>query len=138
MPITITVNFIKPVINHSIKFNINMDTNEIKIIDGKFEYLGKVYDCKYLIERDKKNILREADESHKDEFDELYDRDTLAPLNCRVYLDNNDRIVYVMIIYTVDYRDGKCKRTACGDYYPMCDLGNNKLFPHPYQASICW
>ena len=116
-----------------------MYTNEIEIIDGKFEYLGKVYDCKYLIERDKKNILREADESHKDTFDELYDRNTLAPSKCRVYFDYNDNIVYLMIIYTVDYRDGKCKRTACGDYYPVCNnFGENTLFPHPYQASICW
>ena len=115
-----------------------MNTNDIEIIDGKFEYLGKVYDCKYLIERDKKNILREADESHKDTFDKLYYRDTLSPLKCRVYLDNNDKIVYLMIIYTVDYRDGKCKRTACGDYYPECNFGENVLFPNPYQASICW
>lgn len=27
-----------------------MNTNDIKIIDGKFEHLGKEYDCKYLIE----------------------------------------------------------------------------------------
>jgi len=40
-----------------------MNINDIAIINGKFEYLGKEYDCKYLIERDKKNILREADES---------------------------------------------------------------------------
>ena len=55
--------------------------------------------CYGSIERDKKNILREADESHKDTFDKLYYRDTLAPLKCRVYLDNNDKIVYLMIIY---------------------------------------
>lgn len=115
-----------------------MNTNDIEIIDGKFEYLGKEYDCKYLIERDKKNILREADESHKDEFDKLYDRDTLTPLKCRVYLDDNDKIVYLMIIYSVDYREGNCMRTACGDYYPECNFGGNTLFPHPYQASICW
>lgn len=115
-----------------------MNINDIEINDGKFEYLGKVYDCKYLIERDKKNILREADESHKDEFDKLYYRDTLAPLKCRVYLDDKDNIVYLMIIYTVDYREGNCRRTACGDYYPLCDLGNHNLLPHPYQASICW
>ena len=115
-----------------------MNINDIEIIDGKFEYLSKEYDCKYLIERDKKNILREADESHKDEFDKLYDRNTLAPLKCRVYLDDNDNIVYLMIIYTVDYREGNCKRTACGDYYPVCNFGGNVLFSHPYQASICW
>lgn len=115
-----------------------MNTNDIKIIDGKFEYLGNEYDCKYLIERDKKNILREADESHKDEFDKLYDRNTLTPLKCRVYLDNNDKIVYLMIIYTVDYREGNGRRLACGDYYPECNYGRNVLFPHAYQASICW
>lgn len=115
-----------------------MKTDDIEIIDGKFEYLGKVYDCKYLIERDKKNILREADESRKDRFDELYDRDTLAPSKCRVHLDDNDKIVYLMIIYTVDYRERNSRRTACGDYYPVGDFGENVLFPHPYQASICW
>lgn len=116
-----------------------MNTKDIEIIDGKFEYLGNEYDCKYLIERDKKNILHEADESHKDEFDKLYDRDTLEPLKCRVYLDYNGKIAYLMIIYTVDYRDSEeGKRTACGDYYPECNFGKNTLFPHPYQASICW
>lgn len=119
-----------------------MNKNEIEIIDGKFEYLGKEYDCKYLIERDKKNILSEADESHKDTFDKLYDRDTLTPSKCRVYLDNNDKIMYLMIIYTVDYREGKSKRLACGDYYPVISFDENPqfhtLFPDPYQASICW
>ena len=115
-----------------------MNKIDIEINDGKFEYLGKEYDCKYVIERDKKNILREADESHKDTFDNLYDRDTLAPLKCRVYLVDNDKIVYLMIIYTVNYREGNSRRTACGDYYPECNFGGNALFPHPYQASICW
>lgn len=115
-----------------------MNKNEIVIIDNKFEYLGKEYDCEYLIERDKKNILREADESHKDTFDELYDRGTLAPSKCRVYLDDAGKIMYLMIIYTIDYREGKSKRLACGDYYPECNFGENALFPHPYQASICW
>ena len=121
-----------------------MNKNDIEIIDGKFEYLGKEYDCKYLIERDKRNILREAETSHKDTFDELYDRNTLEPLKCRVYLDDNDKIVYLMIFYTIDYSKGNgrrfayCKRIACGDYYPECNFGENALFPHPYQASICW
>ena len=115
-----------------------MNKHEIVIIDNKFEYLGKEYDCKYLIERDKKNILREADESHKDDFDRLYDRDTLAPSRCRVYLDDNDKIVYLMIIYTIDYRERKSKRLACGDYYPAVNFGENTLFHHTYQASICW
>ena len=113
-----------------------MQNEEITINNSKFEYLGNTYDCKYIIERDKENILREADESHKDLFDRLYYRNTLAPLKCRVYLDNKDKIVYLMIIYTIDYRVGNSRRLACGDYYPVNE--GYTIYPHPYQASICW
>lgn len=115
-----------------------MNKNDIEIIDGKFEYLGKEYNCEYLIERDKKNILREADESHKDAFDEVYDRNTLVPSKCRVYLDDNNNIVYLMIIYTIDYKYIKSKGFACGDYYTKSNFAKNTILPHPYQASICW
>ena len=113
-----------------------MKTNDIKITDGKFEYNNKTYDCKHIIKRDKKNILREADESHKEEFDRLYDRNTLRPLKCRVYLDTADNISCVMVIYKVDYREGNSSRLACGDYYPVGD--GETIYPHPYQSSICW
>ena len=114
-----------------------MKTNDIAITDGKFEYNNKTYDCKHIIKRDKKNILREADESHKEEFDRLYDRNTLRPLKCRVYLDTADNISCVMVIYKVDYREGNSARLACGDYYPVWD-DVTTIYPHPYQSSICW
>ena len=114
-----------------------MKTTDIKITDGKFEYNNKTYDCKHIIKRDRENILREADENHKEEFDRLYDRNTLAPLKCRVYLDTTGTISCVMIIYNVDYRDGTAARLACGDYYPVWD-DEKTILPHPYQSSICW
>lgn len=113
-----------------------MKTADIEITDGKFEYNNKTYNCKYIIKRDKENILREADESHKESFDRLYDRNTLVPIKCRAYLDTTGNISCVMIIYTVNYREGNSARLACGDYYPVGDTDN--IYPHPYQSSICW
>lgn len=106
------------------------------INNSKFEYLGNTYDCKYIIERDKENILREADCSHKDEIDKLYDRETLTPIKCKVYTDSADNIAFVMVVYKIDYRDGCGARLACGDYYPVNE--GYTIHPHPYQASICW
>lgn len=117
-----------------------MVTEDIEIIGGKFEHLGKTYDCTYLIERDIKTITREAEDSHKGVLDSLYKRETLQPSKARVYIDDKGSIVYLMLVYTIDYKESRLKRTACGDYYPVSDRDktNLLLFPHPYQGSICW
>lgn len=117
-----------------------MVTTDIEIIGGKFEYHGKTYDCSYLIKRDIKTITREAEDTHKGVLDNLYKRDTLQPSKARVYIDGNGTIVYLMIIYTIEYKEGRTRRTACGDYYPVSDRDESGLllFPHPYQGSICW
>ena len=117
-----------------------MITENIEIVGGKFEHLGKTYDCSYLIERDIKTITREAEDSHKGVLDSLYKRETLQPSKARVYIDSKGSIAYLMLTYTIDYKDSTVKRTACGDYYPVSDSDETDilLFPHPYQGSICW
>lgn len=117
-----------------------MITENIEIVGGKFEHLGKTYDCSYLIERDIKTITREAEDSHKGVLDSLYKRETLQPSKARVYIDSKGSIAYLMLTYTIDYKDSTVKRTACGDYYPVSDRDETDLllFPHPYQGSICW
>jgi len=108
---------------------------EYPIKDNGFEYSGKHYDCRFAIKRDVKMILQEAETSHKDTFDELYDRNTLRPDKIRICVDENNVHIYGMIIYLIDYKDNSWKRSACGGYYPFWD---KVLFPHPYQESICW
>lgn len=116
-----------------------MNKITLEIINGKFTYNLNTYDCSPLIERDKRNILREAEETHKGVIDSLYIQESLQPYRCRAYTDNNGNIIYLMIIYTITYKEGKnLNRTACGDYYSFTDRTNGKLFPHPYQGSICW
>lgn len=116
-----------------------MNHTEERIVSGCFTYNGREYDCNYLIERDKQVILREADDSHKEAFDKLYIRESLEADRCRIYADENDNIIYLMIIYTIKYRDCNSKRTACGDYYPFYVGDGGKLLPpHPYQGMICW
>ena len=115
-----------------------METIEVKIKDYAFEYAGRKYDCNMAILRDKKQIIREAEISHKDVFDE-YDRYSLRPNNVRLFLDNNNNPMFGIIIYTIMNTKDKYGRTACGDYYPVnSDLLRLMLLPHPYQASICW
>jgi hypothetical protein len=115
-----------------------MIQEDYPIIDGHFEYDGKTYDCTIAIERDIKVILQEAETSHKDSFDELYNRDSLVPYKVHIYLDKEDKPVFGVIIYLIEYKeykDSNLKRTACGGYYPFW---GNVLLPHPYQESICW
>lgn len=105
------------------------------IRNNRFEYLGNHYDCQLAIESDIKMILREAEATHKDSFDTLYDKDTLKPSFIRIFVDANNVPIYGMIIYSISYRIGSNSRSACGNYYPVKDF---YLQPHPFQASICW
>ena len=109
---------------------------EYPIKDNGFEYLGKHYNCQFAIKRDIKMILQEAETSHKDDFDKLYDRNTLRPDKIRIFVDENDTPVYGIIIYLIDYKNG-ISRCACGGYYPF-EFDRSSLMPHPYQESICW
>ena len=111
---------------------------EYPIKDNGFEYLGKHYDCQFAIKRDVKMILQEAETSHKDVFDELYNRDSLTPVKVRLFIDDRGEPIYGMIIYTIDYKNQNVKRTACGNYYPVWTLSELALMPHPYQGSVCW
>ena len=75
------------------------------IKDNGFEYLGKQYDCEHAIERDIKMILQEAETSHKDNFDRLYDKNTLRPDKIRIFVDEDNVPIYGMIIYLIDYKE---------------------------------
>ena len=112
----------------------------IPVRDGKFEYKGRTFDCSYLIERDKEVILREADSSHADTFDKLYDRNSLKAVKAKLNIGRNGDIETVMIGYTIDYKaPDTSHRLACGDYYPFYLLrGDTLFFQSNYQGSICW
>ena len=110
---------------------------EYPIKNNGFEYLDKHYDCQFAIKRDVKMILQEAETSHKDTFDKLYDRNTLRADKIRIFVDNNNVPIYGMIIYLIDYKDQNNSRYACGGYYRF-EFDNSVLLPHPYQESICW
>ena len=110
---------------------------EYPVKDNGFEYLGKYYDCKFAIKRDVKMILQEAEASHRDTFDELYDRNTLRPDKIRIFVDKHDVPIYGIIIYLIDYKEQNNSRYACGGYYRF-EFDNSALLPHPYQESICW
>ena len=112
-----------------------MIQEDYPIINGHFVYDGKSYDYTPVIERDIKMILQEAETSHKDSFDELYNKDSLKADRVHIYLDKEDKPVFGMVIYLIEYKDGSCKREACGGYYP---IWQKLLMPHPYQESICW
>jgi hypothetical protein len=107
------------------------------IKDNGFEYLDKHYNCQFAIKRDIKMIIQEAEASHGDTFDKLYDRNTLRADKIRIFVDGDDVPIYGMIIYLIDYKDGNGSRYACGGYYNF-KFGNSILCPHPYQESICW
>ena len=111
-----------------------MIQEDYPIINGHFVYDGKSYDCTPVIERDIKMILQEAETSHKDSFDELYDRKSLKANNVRLFFENG-QLSYGMVLYTIHNKVDNYERAACGGYYPFWD---NKLLPHPYQESICW
>ena len=110
---------------------------EYPIKDNGFEHLGKYYDCQFAIKRDVKMILQEAETSHKDTFDKLYDRSTLRPDKIRIFVDENNVPICGIIIYLIDYKEEHKSRYACGGYY-IFELNNSVLYPHPYQESICW
>lgn len=92
-------------------------------------------DVRLAIERDTEMIIREAEISHKDNFDEFYDRDLLKPDKVRLFFDGNKSPIFGMVIYKIHQKKDDYWRSACGGYYPIY---KNKLFPHPYQESICW
>jgi len=112
-----------------------MKEKEYSIVNDSFEYNGKTYDCSYAIKRDIKMILSEAEESHKDSFDKLYDRQSLKADKVSIVLDEEDKPVFGMVIYLINYKNENSRRFACGGYYPFWETA---LFPHPYQESICW
>ena len=111
---------------------VNLET--IGMSSNIFEYRGEKYDCQVAIETDIELILRNAEISHKEDFEQLYDKDSLKPDKVKLYMDNNQNPMYCMIIYTINYKNN-ISRLACGNYYPIHD---NKIYPHPFQASICW
>lgn len=108
---------------------------EISIDSNEFVYNGVTYDIELAVNKDKKLIIDEANESHKESFEELYDTDSLSPNYVRLFLNEKDEIVYAMVIYVIRYKNADNGRYACGNYYPIY---KNYLAPHPYQASICW
>lgn len=112
-----------------------MTQEEYPITNEYFKCDGKTYNCGYAIKRDLEMIIQEAETSHKDSFDELYDKDSLKPDKVRIYLDENGTPVFGMVIYLINYKNENCQRFACGGYYPFWEKA---LFPHPYQESICW
>lgn len=116
---------------------VTIKEEEYPIKDNEFKYLGKHYDCQLAIKRDVKMIIQEAETSHKDTFDELYDRNTLRADKIRVFMDGDNVPIYGMIIYVIDYKDKSISRYACGGYYRF-EYNNSVLLPHPYQESICW
>lgn len=110
---------------------------EYPIKNNGFEYMGNHYDCHYAIERDVKMILQEAEISHKDTFNELYDRNTLRADKIRIFVDEDDVPIFGMIIYLIYNKKENYRRYACGGYYRF-EFDNSVLLPHPYQESICW
>ena len=79
----------------------------------------------------------EAETSHKNNFNEFYDRNTLRPDKIRIFVDKDNVPIYEIIIYLIYYRDGNNSRYACGGYYRF-EFDNSMLLPHPYQESIRW
>lgn len=112
-----------------------MESVECPIINDCFEYNERMYDCGCAIERDIKMILQEAETSHGDSFDKTYDRQSLKANRVRIFLDEEGKPVFGMVIYAIEYKDEIWKRSACGGYYPFWE---GKLFPHFFQESICW
>lgn len=110
---------------------------EYPINNNGFEHGGNHYDCQRAIKRDVKMILKEAETSHKDTFDELYDRNTLRADKIRIFVDEDNIPIYGMIIYLIDNKKENYSRFACGGYYKF-EFDNSMLLPHPYQESICW
>ena len=113
-----------------------MKTEEIRITGNEFEWMGVRYDISLCIERDIELIKQEAERTHGGVLDVLYVRESLCPTRVRLFLDGDGKPSYMMVIYEISYRNGNCFRRVCGDYYP---IGKGTIvYPHPYQASICW
>ena len=116
-----------------------METEEY-IIDSKTQSFtydeldGTKYRLKTAIERDKEVILREAETTHKEGFEELYEIDSLEPYKIRVFSIDKKPLT-AMIIYKIKYKDKELYRTACGNYHLFW---KDSLMPHPYAGSICW
>jgi len=110
-------------------------SEEYPIKENGFEYLGKHYNCSYAIKRDIKMIIQEAEISHKDVFEKLYDKNTLKPDKVILFFDENKLPIFGRVIYKIHQKKDNYWRSACGGYYPFYE---EDLFPHPYQESICW
>ena len=95
---------------------------------------GKKYRLKLAIEHDKETIIREAEATHKEGFEELYEIDSLEPYKIRVF-SIDEKPLIAMIIYAIKYKNKKTQRKACGNYH---FFNNDSLTPHPYAGSICW
>lgn len=123
-----------------------MDTKETEIYFNEegtgFTYNDEFYDCKLLIAFEKKQILIEAEHSHKDEIENRYDKDSLKPKRVKLYLDDNDKIMYLMVVYEILYKDHSNGRYACGAYQVSKNFfrfeGKTIVAYHNYQDSICW
>ena len=121
---------------------------EIDVNSDNFEYNGIKFDCELVVARDKELILQEAEKSHKEALETLYDKESLTQQQVKLYVDDNGNPVYLMMIYVIKYKDPSygvlgTGRLACGDYYPIelgyvNNNGFNAVYPHPYQTSICW
>lgn len=119
-----------------------MKTIEIDTEVASFEYNGKTYNCELVVKRDIQHIKHEAETNHKEEFDEKYDKDSITPNKVRLYVDENGYPLYMMMTYVIKYKSKEfCTfgygRYACGEYYPI-DNNFDKIYPHPFQGSICW
>ncbi len=108
--------------------------------DNTFYLENHQIDCKAAIKNDKKLIILEAQNSHKDELEQLYDKNSLRPKKVRVFFYEDDCPIYAMLIYVINYKEGYDRysygRYACGSYYPF--YNNKELLPHAFQNSICW
>lgn len=110
---------------------------DCSIVDNNhFDYLGKTYDCENAIKDDVEMIVNNA--KLHDKFNE-YDEHSLRADRVRLYIDENSKEpVYGMIVYSIENVKFNYRRVACGNYYPIADVGCRGLEPHLYQASICW
>lgn len=123
-----------------------MNTKEIEVYFNEegteFIYSGDFYNCEYLVAFEKLQILTEAEYSHKDEIDNMYDKDSLKPVRVKLYLDDNDKIMYLMVVYEILYKDHSSGRYACGAYQVSKNFfqfeGKTVVGYHNYQDSICW
>ena len=123
-----------------------MDTKETEIYFNEegtgFTYNGEFYDCEHLVAFEKLQILAEAEHSHKDEINNKYDKDSLKPIRVKLYLDDNDKIMHLMVVYEILYKNHLSGRYACGAYQVSKNFfkveDKTVVGYHPYQDSICW